>query len=248
MENLILYTSPFSKHRVGRPNDGGYVIVNLPGTYDLFISGGINDDTSFEEHFVSLYPDVPCYAFDGTINALPVPSQKINFVKKNLGATNTDTLTDLHEYMRKSNDIFMKMDIEGHEYRIMPTFIQSNYIQKIKQLIIEIHTPGDIQLYPDYFKGLSDIQNEHMFDLLNKINKTHTLVHFHANNGCKIQMVEGILLPHVYELTFIRNEFVTEKVRNTDALPTKLDMRNIKEKPDYFVFGHPYTVSGGVLN
>jgi hypothetical protein len=87
-----------------------------------------------------------------------------------------------------------------------------------------------------------------MFDLLNKINKTHTLVHFHANNGCKIQMVEGILLPHVYELTFIRNEFVPEKVRNTDALPTKLDMRNIKEKPDYFLFGHPYTVSGGVLN
>jgi hypothetical protein len=111
MENLILYTSPFSKHRVGRPNDGGYVIVKLPDTYDLFISGGINDDTSFEEHFVSLYPDVPCYAFDGTINALPVPSQKINFVKKNLGATNTDTLTDLHEYMTTIKTFLRQVNI-----------------------------------------------------------------------------------------------------------------------------------------
>jgi len=53
MENLILYNTPFSKQRIGKHNDGGYVIINLPGEYDLFISGGIANDISFEKALLS---------------------------------------------------------------------------------------------------------------------------------------------------------------------------------------------------
>ena len=42
-----MYTSPYIKARVGRPNDGGYVICNIPIVYDCFISGGISDDESW---------------------------------------------------------------------------------------------------------------------------------------------------------------------------------------------------------
>ena len=93
---------------------------------------------------------------------------------------------------------------------------------------------------PDYFKGLSDIDNNKMFDLLNKINNTHTLVHFHGNNGCRLQKIDGIDLPHLFELTYIRNDYVSEKIRNTDPLPTLLDMKNILNKPDYELKGFPY--------
>lgn len=136
----------------------------------------------------------------------------------------------------------MKMDIEGHEFRILPTMIENNYISKIKQLVVEIHSPADIELFPNYFKGLQDIKNEHMFNLINNINKTHTLVHFHANNGPKMHTINGINVPNVFELTFIRNEFITEKIRNTDSLPTSLDMKNIVNKPDYSFSGFPYSI------
>ena len=136
----------------------------------------------------------------------------------------------------------MKIDIEGHEFRVLPCIIENNCFTKIKQLVVEIHSPADIAMFPDYFKGLQDIKNEHMFGLINKLNNTHTLVHFHANNGCKMQTVDGINLPHVFELTFIRNDFVNEKVRNTENLPTSLDMRNIKGKDDYTLSGFPYTI------
>ena len=53
-------------------------------------------------------------------------------------------MTNLLEYMEKYNDIFMKIDIEGHEFRVMPIIINNNYMNKIKQLVIEIHTPADI--------------------------------------------------------------------------------------------------------
>ena len=115
-------------------------------------------------------------------------------------------------------------------------------MNKIKQLVIEIHSPADIHMFPDYFNGLSDIDNNKMFDLLNKINNTHTLVHFHANNGCKLQEIDGIKLPHVFELTYIRNDFVSKKIKNTEPLPTILDMKNDINKDDYRLEGFPYSI------
>jgi len=242
MEILILYQSNYPKFRYGRNHDGGYVIVDLPNNYDLFLSGGIANDISFEQAFLKKYSNLLCFAFDGTINSLPKNNIKnIKFIKKNLGNKNDDNITDLCEYMHNFNNIFMKMDIEGHEFRIMPVLIKNNYMNKIKQLVIEIHSPADIQLYPEYFKGLSDITNDIMFNLFREINKTHTLVHFHANNGCKMTQIDGINIPHVFELTHIRNDFVKNKIKNTETLPTKLDSRNIRTKKDYTLQGFPYS-------
>lgn len=173
---------------------------------------------------------------------MPNENKRVNFVKKNLGCYNNDFSTNLHEYMRDYSDIFMKLDIEGHEFRIFPTFWENNYMNKVKQLIVEIHSPADIQLFPDYFKGLSDIKDEHMFELFKNLNKTHTLVHFHANNGCKMNMIHGIKIPHVFELTYIRNDFVTEKLQNDKPLPTELDMKNVAGKEDYILSGFPYSL------
>lgn len=241
MENLILYTSPFEKKRVGRNNDGGYVTVVLPDHYDLFLSGGISDDTSFEEHLLQLHPNLICHAFDGNITKLPSNHERIIFYNKNLGESNTNNVTNLCDFIQPCQNIFMKIDIEGHEFRVMPIIIQNNLMRKIKQLVIEIHSPADIHLYPSYFKGLQDIDNHKMFTMLNAINNTHTLVHFHANNACKMTKINNINLPHVFELTYIRNDFIKEKIQNTETLPTKLDMKNIEGGNDYILEGFPYS-------
>jgi hypothetical protein len=42
--------------RVGRNHDGGYIIALLgQDAYDLFLSGGVGDDTSFEIHFGNIH-------------------------------------------------------------------------------------------------------------------------------------------------------------------------------------------------
>jgi hypothetical protein len=244
MENLTIYKSPFTKTRIGKPHDGGYVIAELQGEYDTFLSGGVSNDISFEKDFLERHPNLQCYAFDGTISKLPEKSNRITFVKKNLGSTNTTEITNLHEYMRDYNNIFMKMDIEGHEFRVIPTFFENGYITKIKQLVLEIHSPADILLHPNYYKTLTDIKNNHMFEMLENINKTHTLIHLHANNGCNMNIIDGIKIPHVFECTFIRNDFMgsDEKIKNDQPLPTEIDMKNIPDKPDYYLAGFPYSV------
>ena len=240
MDNLIVYNSPFEKMRIGSNADGGYVTAKLPDGYDLFISGGIANNVDFEEHFLKIHPNISGYGFDGTINNLPKSVKNFTFIKKNLGNANNDRLTNLVEYVQNHKNIFMKIDIEGHEFRVMPEIIKNDLMQNIKQLVIEIHTPFDIQLYPDYFTGLHDITLSTMFKLLFDLNKTHTIIHFHANNGCKMAEYDNIKIPHVFELTYIRNDFIKEKVQNTERLPTKLDFKNVQHKPDYSFDSYPY--------
>jgi len=237
MEQLILFSPTHPVERIGKKNDGGYVVCNLPGEYDLFISGGVPDDISFEQHFLNKYPNLKCYAFDGTVESLPVDESRVTFVKKNLGKE-TDETTNLKTYMDGHENIFMKIDIEGHEFRLFPEL--ESYMSKIKQLVLEIHSPGDIKLHPTYFKGLDDIDHKCMFDMFSMINNTHTLVHVHANNGCQSHVYDNVLLPNVFECTFIRNDYVTQKIPNKRPLPLSIDMCNVVGTRDYFINYFPF--------
>ncbi len=241
METLAIFQAPVSKSRIGKPNDGGYVICNLPGSYDCLISGGIANDVSFEQAFLSLQScSIPCYAFDGTISKLPVEDPNIKFIKKNLGSSETTNTTNLCSTIEPYNNVFMKIDIEGHEFRLFPAL--EGLLHKVKQLVVEIHSPGDISLHPGYFKGLSDIKNEHMFSMLSLINKTHTLVHVHPNNGCATYMIDGHCMPNVFECTYIRNEYIPVRIHSKEAIPTPLDMPNIKGKFVQNFTGFPFIV------
>jgi len=241
MDDFLVYKCHYEKKRIGKDNDGGYIIADLPGEYDMLISGGISGDISFEQRFLDRFINVnKCYAFDGTINQLPGNDERITFVKKNLGADNSESLSNLNEYLVQGKNIFMKIDIEGHEFRLFPAILPDLFLN-VKQLVLEIHTPADIQLHPDYFKGLHDIHGKQLFELMKLINKTHTLVHFHGNNGCNLQKLFNIIpFPHVFECTFIRNDYVKEKILNDEPFPTPLDMKNVTYLPDFYFDHYPF--------
>ena len=240
MDACIVYQAPYSKRRVGALGDGGYVICDMPGSYDGFISCGIGNDVSFENEFINMYPTLECYAFDGTIDRLPPNYHKnIVFVRKNVGSCNTKNTTDLIEYIDGKSDVFLKMDIEGHEYLSIKTLIHNGMMERIKQLVLEVHTPVDIELYPDYFVGLQDIKYDDMLKMSSEIKKTHRLVHIHANNACKIHHVNNsILVPNVFECTFIRTTDNLEY--NSDPIPSYLDYPNDPGQKDIVLDGYPY--------
>jgi hypothetical protein len=239
METLTVYESIHAKRRIGSNGDGGYVVIDLPGTYDFFISGGVGNDVTFEVDLLEKYQNIRGIAFDGTVNSIPMKHPRLEFRKLNLAKHNSSTTTNLLDEMRPYNNIFMKMDIEGHEFNVLPGIIDS-CIKKVKQLVIEIHTPGDIMKHPDYFRGLSHFDHGFMFNMLKDLNATHTLVHFHANNGCDSHVVDGIKLPNVIECTYIRNDYVKEKVLNTTPFPTELDRPNVPYRPEYIVDYPPF--------
>ena len=118
INDLIIYKSDYNKLRIGRNRDGGYVVLDIPNiNYDIFISGGISNDNSFEHHFINKYKNVFCEAFDFSIDKLPNPCEKIHFNKKFISTINDDKYTNLQFYMEKYNNIFLKLDIEGSEHK-----------------------------------------------------------------------------------------------------------------------------------
>ena len=169
------------KIRVGSQFDGGYVIINDIGSYDCIISCGIGNNVEFENQLSKLYPDLPVYCFDGTINYFPQHSiNNLTFVNKNVGINNSNKTTNLFDLLERYDQIFMKMDIEGAEFDYFHAFPEK-YFSKIKQLVLEIH---DIVEY-------SNMSSQSAWQVRGKLSRYYHIFHAHANNCIsKVQIIE----------------------------------------------------------
>jgi hypothetical protein len=208
---LTVYKSPFSKLRLGKEYDGGYIIAEIPNvSYSTLLAGGIERDISFEEDFLNKYSNVKAYAFDGTINQLPKANSNIMFIKKNIGFQNNEHVTNLHDIINDNDRIFVKMDIEGGEIPWIKS-LNDTQMNKFEQIVMEFHWP------------FSDTE----IDVFNKINKNHYLIHFHGNNCCGVRNHNGVNIPNVFECTYLHKKyFTTIPELNTDLIPSILDMKN----------------------
>ena len=211
MNNLdLLKVYHFDKKiRLGNEGDGGYVLGDLPGGYDSYISAGICYEESFSRDFINKYNmnKSNSYGFDGTVKEYPVKyTQEIQFIKKNINNLNDDNNTNLSFLTDKYENIFLKMDIEGGEY---PWLLQIDETQlnKFKQIVMEFHgitNDGWGCKYNDKVKCFE------------KLSKTHYIIHAHGNTCGPV--VNNI--PDVIELTFInKNYFDLVPELNTHSLP-----------------------------
>jgi hypothetical protein len=206
---LTVYKCPFPKLRLGKEYDGGYIIADIPNIqYTTLVASGIANDISFEEDFVAKYPSVQAFAFDGTINTLPKENVKIHFIKKNIGNTNNEKVTNLHDILDINESIFVKMDIEGDEIPWIKN-LRDDQINKFEQIVIEFHNPFS--------------NNE--IDVFNKLNKNHCLIHFHGNNSCGVRMHCGVMIPNIFECTYLHKKYCSSEL-NRDPIPGPLDMKN----------------------
>jgi hypothetical protein len=205
------------KHRCGINRDGGYVLAELDGEYDCYISGGVCNEESFSRDFINKYNILKenSYAFDGSVSDFPYHyTENIQFIKKYIGNVNDENNTNLSFLIEKYNNIFLKMDIEGGEY---PWLLQidENNLNKFKQIVIEFHGITNNEWNCSYNDKIK---------CLEKLNKTHYIVHAHGNNHS--HTVNNI--PDVIELTYVnKNYFTSVPELNTTPLPIiNLDFPN----------------------
>jgi hypothetical protein len=222
------------KNRCGLNSDGGYVLAELDGGYDCYISAGISDEESFSRDFINKYnmDKHNSFGFDGTINDYPYNyTNKISFIKKNIHKFNDDNNSNLSDLTDKYKNIFLKMDIEGGEY---PWLLQidEDQLNKFKQIVIEFHgitNDGWNCNYNDKVKCLE------------KLSKTHYIVHAHGNNYGPV--VNNI--PDVIELTYINKKYFNSIPElNTQSLPiANLDFSNNQNCSDINLNFYPFVKS-----
>lgn len=113
-----------------------------------------------------------------------------------------------------SKNIFLKMDIEGGEYRTLESIF--TYADRIELLAIEFH-----DTYP--FR-------EKFSDLIKGLQKYFAIVHIHGNNDGGAAE-DG--LPETLEITMIRKSNIHEPIIYRNRLPlAELDAPNGQELPD----------------
>lgn len=115
----------------------------------------------------------------------------------------------------KSKKIFLKIDIEGSEYRIIDSIVK--HANKISAIAIEFHET-------DPFRPI-------FISAIKKLQKKFKIVHFHPNNfGGYAE--DG--LPETPEITFINNKINIKTFGKRKTLPLdNLDASNGPLRPDY---------------
>lgn len=202
--------------RVGRDHDGGYMVeCDDIHNASALCSFGISDDWSFENDFLSR-KDVPLVAFDGSLtlwfwvrkalrNALSLRLAraftyfrfllffrgKKRLIDKFIGLDDPPKQIKFREALSyfdllESQRFFLKIDIEGSEYRILDDIVEHN--NSISGLVIEFHD--------------SDLNLSRIEEFVQRM--PLTLIHVHANNNSPIGL-HGV--PMSLELTFSSGEF-----------------------------------------
>ena len=210
--------------RVGSAADGGYLLHEQDANaYDIFIACGLGGNLDFENDFVRRYNCV-CIAYDGddktysrTLEAVS-ETEKITVIKQNIGATETTTETNLLSIVNNHRNIFLKMDIEGYNFNMGEwpwlNLLTEDNLLRFRQMVIEFHFPNTGQHW----------------DIFKKINKTHYLVHFHANNNNNVVYRIGAKkVPAVFECTYVRKDLIIDPSLNTVPLPRFDDSRNVDD-------------------
>jgi tetratricopeptide (TPR) repeat protein len=221
MQELKVHECPHPKERLGRPNDGGYVIADLPDSYDLLLSAGIGDDNSFEAALSNRY-QVVGICFDGSVDRLPIAHEHLLLRRWHVNGTDHC----LSDHFGAARNVFLKMDIEGAEYECLNELCDSGRIAQVKQLVVEFHDLGG--------------RFDELTSLIGRINATHALVHVHPNNAGGATFKNKIKLPDYMEFTFIRADGAGMKP-NSDPVPNPaIDMPNVLDRPDIVLDAAPY--------
>lgn len=217
--------------RLGRNFDGGYIVEerSLRNARKLY-SFGVGEDWSFEENFLA-HTDVPLETYDHTVSVEKLWKNVRRSARKICGLRRLFTAVkeyrkfsgffqgnrhhncvavgydgpaskNLESIIGDDQNIFLKIDIEGWEYRILDEIIANS--TKIEGLVIEFH---DV-----------DLHRERIISFIERFSLK--LCHIHANNAGSVDDRGD---PLVIELSFTKYPATSAaKVK----LPSKLDYPN----------------------
>jgi hypothetical protein len=211
--------------RLGRDNDGGYVVPEKSLIEaDALLGYGIADDISFEESFSDTY-NKPSFGFDCGTRDLVIKNKQCHFIReciasesflyagqKSSGKLSTFPM-QLAQLGLKGKKVFIKMDIEGAEYEAFEDIYP--YSDKITGIALEVH-----------FQRGQEIML--LKKMIKRLNKDFYLVHLHGNNCCGASLTAHNVVgdvPRVLELTFVNKNIVSRAhVSESQNFPNAMDM------------------------
>ena len=168
---------------------------------------------------------IKVFMADASVDGPCVKIDNSEFIKKFIGAFNSEIFITMDNWIKNSNisedkDLILQMDIEGYEYETIYS-ISNELMNRFRFIIIEFHAL-DMLFNSTYFERFKNV--------FNKLLETHYIVHIHPNNCCDIVKYKDIEIPPVMEFTFVKKERF-KKIDFVIKYPHQLDVDCTTKKP-----------------
>jgi hypothetical protein len=205
--------------RVGRQQDGGYIVPNDFSGVRTCFSPGVGDSSDFEDAIYKQF-GIQSFLADGTVTGPPNPQAHLSFIKKNIEPYDSESTMTLESWVSTqssaSDELILQMDIEGGEYAALLGLSTERLLQ-FRILVIEFH---DLHAMGTTF-GFQIIKAVFM-----KLLQGFYVVHIHPNNCCSVFNIHGVLVPPVVEFTFLRKDR-SQSLGYVRDFPHPLDASNV---------------------
>lgn len=212
--------------RLGSAGDGGYLVPDdLDGVTTLF-SPGVSDNWTFESDVAGKY-GIRSFMVDASVDTPQGLSDLQKFEPLWLGERTERNIISLNDWVggrapEASEDLLLQMDIEGAEYGVLSQASQST-LERFRIMVIEFHSLSRIGYWP--------FLTHEIMPVLRKLDKSFVVVHVHPNNCCPVEIIHGIPVPQVLEVTYLRRDRVRIDTLGLVKLPNSLDEDCVPELP-----------------
>ncbi len=213
--------------RIGGDGDGGYLVPDILKTASHCFSPGVSHTADFEFELSRSY-GIRSFMADASVASAPLDDANFTFLKKFIGNCSQGDLITLGDWMDLSlegeeKELILQMDIEGGEYDVL-VYESAERLRRFSVMIIEFHDLERI-FDPHFLKMFSSI--------FEKLYRYFSICHVHPNNRGGVVSLNGIEVPNVIEVTFVRNDYVDEvKTGDEIRLPHGLDHKNVADRED----------------
>lgn len=204
--------------RFGPDTDGGYLIPDDIEGIEACFSPGVSKVSGFELECANR--GIKVFLADASVEKLPEEHPDFVFDKKFIGAVGSGNFITIDEWVNNSvssqnTDLILQMDIEGFEYETILS-MSNTLLQRFRIIVIEFHA-----MHLLWSKTYFDVVSRSFEKLL----QNHSIVHIHPNNLGTVVNRNGVELPEMLEISFLRNDRIIQK-HPAVTFPHKLDFRN----------------------
>jgi hypothetical protein len=213
------------KVRIGNEFDGGYVLPDCALKADLVVSIGVGHDVSFDLDLANRGALI--HQYDHTLQKPPCDHAGFRFQRLGWGPRCEGPLVDfaaIHAQAMSAQPrrALLKFDIEGAEYEALGA-TSAEALAAYEVIACELH---DFERLADPAFYASVMQ------ALELLSTHHVPVHLHANNYQSFVLVEGVPIPKVLEVAYLRKDLDSFAGISHDPIPGPLDRPNHPGRPD----------------
>jgi hypothetical protein len=225
------------KRRIGKAwGDGGYVMADVFRPGQVVYSYGISNEVSFDLALASRGLQV--FMYDHTIEKSPRSHPNFRFFRQGVSWQDEPqqhlftVATHVRGNAHLDTDMILKMDVEGAEWDVLD-HMAPELLGRFQQCTFEFHSL--VALARQDFR-------DRFVRVLTKLNSQFNLFHVHANVAGGVHLLQGVALPSLLEVSFLRKDIGWRKPWQT-FVPSMLDASNV-DGPDMVLSGYPFLPLG----